>query len=198
MPECSSSNPFATRFTRPGALRFRWPAGDSLEACLERLRASGWWGEIIGPHGSGKSTLLAALVPALAAAGRNPIAFELHAGERRLPHWRDRLRSLDARSIVAIDGYEQLGRFERWRIRRICKARGSGLLVTTHTSLGLPTVMRTRVDAELAMSLTRALVDVDSPIAEQDVRDALAAHNGDLREAFFTLYDLYELRRQRS
>jgi hypothetical protein len=67
------SNPFATRFTRPGAIDYLFASGQSVDSLVGRLRDHGWWGAILGPHGSGKSTLLAALAPELDAAGRRVV-----------------------------------------------------------------------------------------------------------------------------
>jgi hypothetical protein len=61
MPAAPASNPFATRFTRPGAIEFIFPAGESLATLVARLRACDWRGQITGPHGSGKAPLRAAL-----------------------------------------------------------------------------------------------------------------------------------------
>jgi len=77
-----TSNPFSTRFIRPGAVEFLFPAGQTAETLVETLRQHAWQGQIIGPHGSGKSTLLAALVPALEAAGRKCVAARVQAFER--------------------------------------------------------------------------------------------------------------------
>ena len=68
----SADNPFSTRYTRPGAIPFRFPPGTSADGLVEQLRRQQWRGAIVGPHGSGKSSLVAALVPPLrlpAAAG---------------------------------------------------------------------------------------------------------------------------------
>src|SRR5262245_49587973 len=73
-----SSNPFSTRFIRPGAIPFIFSAGESAESLVDHLRVNNWRGQIIGPHGSGKSTLLAALLPALQAAGRTVACVSLH------------------------------------------------------------------------------------------------------------------------
>src|SRR5262249_23632578 len=81
-----SGNPFATRRVRPGAIPFLFPTGESVGQLLDRLRAAGWWGQVVGPHGSGKSTLVAALLPELCQAGREPLLLVHHRGEReRLP-----------------------------------------------------------------------------------------------------------------
>ena len=67
------SNPFATRFVRPGAMRYHFALGESETEAHRRYRelvrdlvAKGA-GLIVGPHGSGKSTLLRSLDSALAA-----------------------------------------------------------------------------------------------------------------------------------
>jgi len=100
------SNPFSTRFIRPGAIRFLFPDGESAALLVQRLRENRWGGQIIGPHGSGKSTLLATLKPELETAGRQVLWITLHQGERRLPAL-DR-RSLGPTTQLVIDGYEQL------------------------------------------------------------------------------------------
>src|SRR5687768_16842271 len=105
-PTLPMSNPFSTRFTRPGAIPFILPPGQSLESLVERLQQQGWWGQIIGPHGSGKSTLLASLVPVLEASGRSVVTVSLHQGQHRLPPL-DR-SSVHGAAVLMIDGYEQL------------------------------------------------------------------------------------------
>ncbi|MBL8827336.1 MAG: hypothetical protein JNM18_10140, partial [Planctomycetaceae bacterium] len=110
----AATNPFATRWVRPGAIAFQFPSGDSPEQLLARLAEHRGWGEIRGPHGSGKSTLLATLVPILEQAGRVVIALELHDGQRRLPRPLGEL-PIDARTTVIVDGYEQLSWWHAWR-----------------------------------------------------------------------------------
>ena len=65
------SNPFCTRFVRPGAIPYRFDTqdgesdcGEAAEKLLEQL-ASRRFGLIVGEHGSGKSTLLQTLIPKL-------------------------------------------------------------------------------------------------------------------------------------
>ncbi len=189
-------NPFSTRYVRPGAIAFRFGEGESVQSLVARLQASGWRGQIIGPHGSGKSTLLAALRRELEAAGRSVVAFALHDGQRRLPADKRQLDSLGATELLVIDGYEQLGRLARLSLKRLCRKRQCGLLVTAHADVGLPTLYSTRVDPELAQQVVSGLVPPeDRTIAASDVEQALAAHPGNLREALFQLYDLYEQRR---
>src|SRR5687767_3485333 len=100
------SNPFATRFTRPGALEFLFAGDESIGGLVSKLSANCWRGQIIGPHGSGKSTLLAALLPALETAGRRVIQLDAR-GPFALP------AALDSATIVVVDGYEQLSWWSR-------------------------------------------------------------------------------------
>jgi hypothetical protein len=191
----TSSNPFSTRHVRPGALPYVFPPEGDLHRLVARLQANHWWGQIIGPHGSGKSTLLATLTPALARAGRDPRAITLHDGERSLAAHSSMLEGAGANSIVIVDGYEQLSRLRRWRLKRFCRRRASGLLVTSHTPVGLPPLAITAVDERTAEAVLRLLVPQPGTVGRDDLLRALAAHPGDLRETLFELYDVYEARR---
>jgi hypothetical protein len=198
-----SSNPFATRFTRPGAIDYLFPPGQSAESLVDRLRSSGWWGEIVGPHGSGKSTLVAALVPALKAAGRNVLRYVI------TPDGGDRPEclapagafafvaglTLDADTQLILDGYERISWWWRRRIQVLCRKRGAGLLVTVHQSVGLPPVLQTDPNEQLAQRIVEKLLPPgDNIITRADVSAAFAKHNGDLRETLFALFDVYQAR----
>jgi hypothetical protein len=189
-------NPFsATRFA-PDRGDFLFPAGQSAAGLLERLCTAGWRGQIVGPHGSGKSTLLAALLAAAGLSGRRSLAVALRDGQRRLP--REFLTA--ARSgpidLLAVDGYEQLGRWHRFLLGRLCRRRRLGLVVTSHRPLGLPELFRTAVDPALAWHVVQRLQAGFPPLVTfADVTDRLAEHGGDLRETLFDLYDLFARRR---
>ena len=188
-----SSNPFSTRFIRPGAIPFVFPEDQSADGVAQRLRERNWWGQIIGDHGSGKSTLLATLVPALEAAGRTVVSVGLHQNERRLPAL-DQSTFSSATQLV-IDGYEQLSWWSRWRVNALCRRRGAGLLVTAHTDVGLPMIYETQPSEELARSVVaRLIAEPNGRITSDDVSNAYAATNGNVREALFRLYDVYQRR----
>lgn len=195
----SESNPFASRWVRPGAVPYLFPAGATAATLLDRLRAQNWWGQIVGPHGSGKSTLLAALLTELRQAGKEPLAIALHDGARGLPEPFAQALTDPARStqrVVVIDGYEQLRWWRRWRVEHQCSRSGQGLLVTVHRALRLPILCRTAVTEAVAATIVARLQAGRPPlISPQEARVALRAHHGNLREALFDLYDLYERRR---
>lgn len=123
----ASSNPFCTRYVRPGALPYIFPPGEDATALVHRLGENGWWGEIVGPHGAGKSALLATLDPAIRQAGRKTLLLELHDGQRRLPLDLDEQYRHDPFDLLIVDGYEQLNRWVRFRLKRQCRRRGWGL-----------------------------------------------------------------------
>jgi len=216
-------NPFSARSIRPGALPFLFPAGQSAAQLIDRLRLDHWWGEIVGPHGSGKSALVAALIPAMEAAGGHVVLVELHNGQRRLPH--DFYRAIHKRGqnyfpevsspkrhaterkenssdpfcVVVVDGYEQLSFLSRFWLRRCCRRRRLGLLVTAHGSVGLPELFRSAATLARAERIVSELLrGRPQHVSMQEVAERFSRYGGNLREMLFDLYDLYEQRRSMS
>jgi hypothetical protein len=205
------SNPFATCWTRPGALPFRFPDGQSAERLVERLAASGWWGEIVGPHGCGKSTLLEALLPALCAAGCRIHTITLRDGQRWLPRgcfrWEGEAPaelnagngsagtspSQGSRPLLIVDGYEQLSWLSRIWLKHRCRCAGTGLLVTAHSPTGLPTLITLAPDLPLIQRLVATLCErAATPITPADVAASHACRGSNVRDIVFDLYDRHE------
>lgn len=182
------ANPFASRCVEPGAVSFVFPDGRSAADLARRFAAADRRGQIVGPHGSGKSTLLAALLPLLPGWPIRHV--RLSESDRVLPDdvWDDVTR------LLVIDGFEQLGYRIRRRLRTTYRTRGGGLLVTAHRPMGLPTLYRTDLTAEVAARVVDRVV----PAAGRGVLDGydlparLRRHRGSLREVFFELYDRWE------
>ena len=194
-PERFHGNPFSTRHVRPGAIEYLFPPGSTAESLLARLEGNSWRGQIVGPHGSGKSALVATLIRAVEESGRRVHLVELHDGQRRMPHDFWRSDSITPNTLVVVDGYEQLGFFNRLRLRRFCPRRALGLLVTSHSSVGFADLFRTAPDIATTVRLVERLVDEGAPISADEVRERFSAHRGNIRELLFDLYDLYERRR---
>jgi hypothetical protein len=190
-PPSRRDNPFATCWTKPGAVPFRFPEEHSAEQLVTTLAAQEWWGQITGAHGSGKTTLLAALIPALTAAGRQVHQIRLHNETRSLVCEAKEIQG--GHALIVVDGFEQLGRFARLRLKHRCRRAGAGLLVTTHVSTGLPTLIHLSPERRLIEQLVADLcAQVPSDIARDDVAASHASHGSNVREIFFDLYDRHE------
>jgi hypothetical protein len=189
------SNPFATRYIRPGAIPYLFPVDVSAETLLANLNDSHWLGAIIGPHGTGKSSLLASLLPLAESQGRRVVTIPLHDGQRTVP-WRDlRLQEWDEDTLVVVDGYEQLSGWQRLLLRARIYQRRAGLLVTAHKPLGLPTVYTTGTSLELAERIVAQLVPPsDARVTTADIATAYMQEQGNLREMLFRLYDVFRSR----
>jgi energy-coupling factor transporter ATP-binding protein EcfA2 len=161
-----------------------------LALLVRELESNAGWGEIVGPHGSGKSTLLASLLPALTAWQVSHV--RLSTTLRRLPT--EIFEPSRPRSLLVIDGFEQLGYLTRRRVKRRCRQHGSGLLVTSHFSVGLPLLHRRESTPTEAMELITSLLPPGGKwvLAGFDISRRLGHHRGNLREVLFELYDRWE------
>lgn len=192
-PPSRYANPFATCWTRPGAIRFQFPVEDSIARCLGRFAAARWQGAIVGPHGSGKSALLETLRPELIEAGWNVAVVALRDGQRRLPAGFLRPSLAADRPLIVVDGYEQLSRASRLALRWRCRRAAAGLLVTAHTSVDLPTIYRTNSTMQLCAAIVSTLTErISSPISAVDVAASHARCGSNLRELLFELYARHE------
>ena len=189
----SPCNPFATRHVRPGKIPYQFREGECAQDLLQRLALNEGWGEIIGPHGSGKSTLLETLVPLLGEQGKRVIRFSLHDRQRSLPVKRAEMRNWNQQNIVVVDGYEQLSWWNRrWLVRR-CRRQHLGLIVTAHRNMRLPLLYKSQPDRETFVDVVEFLLK--HPIEShqrQQILDTFDRHLGNVREALFDLYDLYQ------
>ncbi len=190
------SNPFCAARLRPGTIDFVFEAGKSLEQLVDSLEAKAWQGQIIGRHGTGKSTLLAALMPAIEGRGRLVKSVTLVAGQRHLPReFITSLRLSAGLGVAAVDGFEQLHFWNRLLLKRFCRTHGIGLVVASHRSAKLPSLYETAIDETRAWKVVERLQNGFPPRIESgDLTVRLARHQGNLREALFDLYDLYEER----
>jgi len=184
-------NPFSTRFVQPGAIPYRFPTADGLQALIAKLESTRDWGEIIGPHGSGKSTLLASLLPALTTWRVRHV--RLNTSHRKLPT--DLFEQPEPGSLLVIDGFEQLGILSRFRVKRHCRHHACGLLITAHRPMGLPVLRRTDVTEASGTELIAKLIPPggERVLLGYDIGARLHHHRGSLREVLFELYDRWNL-----
>jgi hypothetical protein len=193
-------NPFSTCFVRPGALRYRFPPSAGVVPLVDQLQRHGWSAQIVGAHGSGKSTLLHTLAPELRRRGRDLAWLTLHAGQRSLgaEHWWS-ARRWNASTQVIVDGHEQLGPLARRRLHRLCRRTQGGLLITTHRPTRMPVLAHTGCGLAMVQQLVTELTAGCAPgrITPADVASCYAAHQANVRDTFFALYDLFEQRWRR-
>lgn len=181
----ASENPFRTS----RLLAVAAPAGAADdEALLARWRAAGRRGALLGPHGTGKTTRLRALADRLAAEGWHVVRVQWHDDGTTTPaDWRAALRRADARTLVCLDGAENLGRLGLYRIFHYAR-RAGGLLATLHRPAWLlPTLARHAPDEALFIAHAAAL----APGCEVAARAAFAVAGGNAHEAFRALYLAY-------
>ncbi|HTN76816.1 MAG TPA: hypothetical protein VL096_16270, partial [Pirellulaceae bacterium] len=194
----NDTNPFATRFVRPGAIEFILPDGVTLDGLVDQLDLSDWRGQILGPHGTGKSTLLHTLQPVLIERRREILWITQNQGERSLAVTAEQAASWNAQTLVIVDGYEQLSWLAKRWLSATCQRSGAGLLVTSHTDVGLPTLFTTQASEALACEVVAQILPDDAAeIAVEDVSRCYQQYAGNVRETLFALYDLYERRRSK-
>jgi hypothetical protein len=173
------SNPFATRFTRPGAIEYLFPAGQSAASLVAQLADQGWWGEIVGPHGSGKSTLVATLVPALREAGRRVA-------------WRAIRTGREGEAPAEPRAARNSG-----RLQEIVAAKFADVVAGSDDWLGLPPLVQIKPsEAVTQQVVARLTADHGGSIAAADVSRIYAAAGGNVRETLFALYDVYQSRKK--
>jgi hypothetical protein len=209
------SNPFCTRFVRPGAIAFRFDSslgrsdGGEAAAMIVQELVHRRWGLVVGEHGSGKSTLIETLLPRLHDRFCDVRTFQMHAPTAdNLPsRWAQRrkssaalirvAKSLAPSGLMVVDGIEQLSLASRFRLIHIARSNQQFVLATSHRDLWpFSTLFRTRVTADLINNLTESLL-ADAPAVlrravhrELQTRPLTTLQN--VRELWFDLYDVAE------
>lgn len=184
-PPSREANPFATCWTRPGALPYESVSDSGVEPVLARLKAANWRGQIVGPHGAGKSTLMHALRERLGREGVGAIDWHPSAPE-------------EPGRLLLAEGFEKLPPKQCRTHLRAWRRSGQRFLLTTHRPLrwqrGAPPVVATLApDCRLLARLFQRLTaERRTPVTLANARASFALRRGDLREVWFDLYDLHE------
>lgn len=209
----SVSNPFASRFTRPGAIDYRDPAtGRPIDPAelISRLKSMRM-GAIVGDHGTGKSTLLQTLSRFESSErfaygrwiqlGRDP---SLKFCGRIRERYDNSIKTLKTQSevesdhVLIIDGAEQISAIVRSIVRRRALVRGQMCLITTHRTLrGFPTLARTSINPSVVRTLAAELIaNIPDPVirgAMQNTIESRLQHPvTNVRDLWSDLYDTYE------
>ncbi len=198
-------NPFSADRIKPGVIPFRFPEDFSAERLWEKFLAHGRRGQIVGAHGSGKSTLLATLRRSEPWCDQRLEFLEVKSAGYSFLNCMWRLATIGRERIVLIDGLPLFTRWQQWLLIRLAIWRGLGILVTTHQDVGLPSIIQISPAWETVREIVRGLVleanavrrTAGLPPVEislNEVESRFWHWRDNVRELFFELYDLYELR----
>lgn len=181
-------NPLAV--ARTDALPFQF-AESGWEAELEKLRKLKFRAAIIGPKGSGKTTLLEQLRSRLTEFDRPVVLRRTPLSKTDQASLLSDTERLASDSILLLDSAEQLSRRNQRILLKVIQARNLGLVVTTHQPGFLPTWIECRTSLELLHSLLGQLLPAQSAAWQLPAKAAFRKHQGNIREVFRDLYDLY-------
>ena len=193
-----NSNPFSTRFTRPGAIPFLFDEHLNAETILRRFEASNWLAQIVGPHGSGKTTLVRELESHLITRFATIKYVAIRKSKKRLvvePQFLVQATDDSTKpDLLVVDGVESISRLNRWLLKTWCRQHKTGLLATMHQpSQWLPTIATLRPESRAFLSIGDWLQrSTERKLDHESCSRALEVSNGNYREAFMTLYDQYE------
>jgi hypothetical protein len=199
-------NPFAT--DRVLRIRYELPDGD-WPGLLARLDRLDYRAAIVGPHGTGKTTLLEDVQERLHAAGVPVVSLRLDAEHQNFARGtlEECFATVTQEHVICLDGAEQLTPFA-WSSfkRRTLVARG--LLITSHRTGMLPTLITCTTNPDLFEQIVARLLPAsppdgtspaspltlptpDTPPTPPTPRDLFLKHDGNLRDALREMYDWY-------
>ncbi|MEZ6096230.1 MAG: ATP-binding protein [Pirellulaceae bacterium] len=184
------NNPFAAQQLE--RIDFRFLVGSWHDA-LEQLQRMNWRGTVIGKCGSGKSTLLRQLAQKLNREvdrwGASHYEYVSIDKSKRQVQWRRMMEAIERNEILLLDGLERFSWSQRWHLIFGKELRTAKIIGTTHRRMGLPVWIQLNPDADTIEYCLRELV----PIANDDLItrciELFGEHDGNLREAFRSLYD---------
>ena len=211
------TNPFCTRFVRPGQLRYRLSTDPAENAhALANLMdhvVQTPLAIIVGPHGTGKSTLLETICSELeqrrsdrfdtisrvrlqSSAEKSSLRKRWQLADANFGRVTDAMGQLSGpRHLLIVDGIEQLTGRHRKRLVRLTQREGHHVLATSHRDFRrFTTVYRTSSSPQMIKLLTTELIAEAPESLQHIVNRQLASHDltkvVDVREFWFGLYDI--------
>jgi len=187
-------NPFSTQFWQAGVFPFQFADETTLETLFRQV-VSNRFSQIVGPHGSGKSTLLQNIAK-LATRQGLPVNFALlNSEQRKLPiDFLHGIKNGGEKKLFLLDGYEQLPLCRRFLLRYQFRNKAAHLVWTTHTPAWfVPVLYKTNPKFECFRQLAEILLEKQNvKIDEACLKKVFTESNGNFRDAFMSIYDVFE------
>lgn len=192
----SKLNPFSTRFIQPGAIEYLEDELSVAELAQQLVNDRRVF-QIVGPHGSGKTSLTIAIGKQLRnhSIGCDWITlrksnFFAPPRIKREDYLQGGKRSGTERRVLFVDGIEVLGWLSRRLILRHLRSTNNQLVFTVHRRLsGYPVLATIEPRLEVFRKLALQLHPSSDPDWHAQVDQAFEVTSGNIREAFFQLYD---------
>jgi len=182
-------NPFSV--DRVHAIRYR-PLDVTFDEILLRLRELNYRAAIVGPDGSGKTTLLEDLQQALERQGlKTRMVFVNDTASLDGPACRRLLSELNRDEILLLDGADLISRACWSLLKRHTITHALGLIITSHRSGLLPTLIDCATSPALLQEIVKELQPADHPIAADLLDRLYQHHHGNIRACLRGLYDLF-------
>jgi predicted ATPase len=194
-PNNFRSNPFSTRNWQAGVIDYIFESGVDCRVILERLTTAGGVGQIVGEHGTGKSTLIESLAKFFIQQELNVQKITINSTQKKLPQdFLLSLQQINTSTIYILDGYEQLSLLSRIRLRRKNWHNSAGFIFTTHKpATFIPVIYKTTSQPKIFQNLVQNMIkNTNFKINNDQITQILKNENGNFRNSFFKLYDLFE------
>ena len=203
------SNPFSTRFIQPGALPYEFFGHTNSRVLIQRLLSlRSKRGMIVGPHGSGKSTLIKSLINeiSLVEPGKQVFVLQFSSDKLATQLALSGMRVWTNRSLVILDGYEQLPFWTRMLVSRTVRRKSITLLATMHQPRrGFEILWQTVVDNTSAEWVIAQLLvgsgcekNIPKLLQSTDWSMSRMRNGQNLRESLFDMYDWWQKNESRT
>ena len=186
-------NPFSA--TRQHRLKYKFPKTDCWKSFLLRLDKNSWSGAIVGDKGNGKTTFMLELETILKSLDLDVRLLFLNDEKMRFSSkdWKRIKSKISQNTIYLFDGSEQLSTLRWWQFIFFVR-KAKGVVITRHSVGRLKTILEASSTFELFVSLVASLLEDRNQIYDLIPDDTLHLlydkHQGNIRLAFFDLYDL--------
>ena len=187
-------NPFSV--DRVHTIRYR-PLKTTFDDILTRLETMDYRAAIVGPEGVGKTTLLEDLQHALQRRGlRTRVVFVNDTSPLDRPTRRQLMSQLESDEIVLLDGADAIGRVTWTFLRRHILKYAAGLVITTHRSGRLPTLIDCTTTPELLNTIVTELLPETYDAHTDSLQRLFRHHQGNIRNCLRELYDVCACERE--